>query len=80
MNTKFLNILALICFIFPISVISSPASTGKVKLTGITTDKQTGEPLAGVAIYIPELKTGAISGDDGSYKIENLPRTKIFTR
>src|SRR5664279_2528147 len=51
---------------------------GKIKLTGITSDKQTGEPLAGVAVYIPELQTGAISGPDGKYKVENLPRTKIL--
>lgn len=51
---------------------------GKTKLTGITTDKQTGEPLAGVSVYIPELQTGAVSGADGKYKVENLPRTKIL--
>jgi iron complex outermembrane receptor protein len=51
---------------------------GKAKLIGKTIDKQTGEPLTGVAIYIPELQTGAVSGYDGGYKITNLPRAKIL--
>jgi iron complex outermembrane receptor protein len=36
-----------------------------------------GDPVIGVSIYIPELKTGGITDTDGKYKIENLPMRKI---
>ena len=52
----------------------------KTSLTGNITDKQTGEALPGVTIYIPDLKTGAVSTIDGTYKIENLPSTKILVQ
>ena len=47
-------------------------------LSGKITDKKTGSPLAGVDIYLPDLKTGAISNIDGTYKIENLPKSKVL--
>jgi len=68
-----LSIYSVFCF----SSITERVSGG-VKLTGLTTDKQTGEPLAGVAIYIPEFKTGAVSNHDGVYIINYLPRTKVL--
>lgn len=49
----------------------------KITLSGKVTDKATGEPLPGVTIYITDLKTGATSGPDGRYKIENLPRARV---
>jgi len=48
------------------------------KITGKITDNITGEPVAGATVYIPELKTGTISDQNGLYKIENLPRTKVI--
>ena len=48
------------------------------KLTGRITDKLSGETIPGATIYIPELKTGAISDINGNYKINNLPKTKII--
>ncbi|MBA3705176.1 MAG: TonB-dependent receptor [Bacteroidetes bacterium] len=50
----------------------------KTSLSGKITDKQTGESIPGAAIYISDLKTGTVSGIDGSYKIENLPQTKVL--
>jgi iron complex outermembrane receptor protein len=47
-------------------------------LSGKITDKETGEPLPGANIYLPDLKTGTISDKDGNYKIEDLPRSKVF--
>ncbi|MCE9537852.1 MAG: TonB-dependent receptor [Bacteroidetes bacterium] len=52
----------------------------KTFLAGSIKDKQTGEALPGVTIYIPDLKTGAVSTIDGTYKIENLPSTKILVQ
>ena len=51
---------------------------GKTALSGKITDKATGEVLPGATLYIPDLKTGTISSVDGTYKIENLPQTKIL--
>ena len=48
------------------------------KLTGRITDKLSGETIPGATIYIPELKTGAISDINGNYKINNLPKIKII--
>ncbi len=47
-------------------------------LSGKVTDKLTGSTLPGVTIYVPDLKTGAVTGIDGTYKINNLPQTKIL--
>lgn len=56
---------------------SNPA---KSSLSGVIKDKETGELLTGVSIYVPDLKTGAISGKDGSYKINNLPKAKVLVQ
>jgi len=48
------------------------------KLTGKITDKLTGETIPGATIYIPELKTGAVTDKNGIYKINNLPKIKII--
>jgi iron complex outermembrane receptor protein len=59
-------------FAFPSSV------TGKASLSGRITDRETGETLPAVNIYIPDLKTGATSFADGTYKINDLPQTKVL--
>lgn len=48
-------------------------------LHGKITDKN-GDPLIGVSLYIPELKTGGITNTDGEYKIDNLPLRKVQIR
>lgn len=55
------------------------AGTGqKTSLSGKITDKATGATIPGVAVYIPDMKTGAVSNAEGIYKIENLPQTKLL--
>ncbi|MCB0629589.1 MAG: TonB-dependent receptor [Saprospiraceae bacterium] len=49
----------------------------QTSLSGIITDKTTGEPLLGAGVYLPDLKTGAASDIDGTYLINNLPARKI---
>lgn len=58
---------------------SAPANTTlqNATLSGKITDKLTGATIPGVVIYIPDLKTGTVSGIDGTYRMENLPLTKI---
>ena len=50
----------------------------KTSLSGKITDKTTGEIIPGATIYIPDLKTGAVSSIDGSYTISNLPQIKVL--
>lgn len=45
----------------------------QTSLSGIIRNKETQEPLPGAIIYFPDLKTGAASSQDGSYKVHNLP-------
>ncbi|MBL7891444.1 MAG: TonB-dependent receptor [Bacteroidia bacterium] len=52
----------------------------KATLSGKITDVTTGQPLAGAIVYLPDLKTGAASGLDGNYKIENLPQVKTLVQ
>lgn len=43
------------------------------KLTGVVTDAQTGEPLAGVQVYAEGTGKGALSSENGRYFIVNVP-------
>ncbi|MDP4184436.1 MAG: TonB-dependent receptor [Bacteroidota bacterium] len=47
-------------------------------MSGRIIDQKTNEPIEGVSIYIPELSTGTISGNDGSFKIEKLPPINVL--
>lgn len=72
---KALLLLLIICISKHLSSLNDPVKTS---LSGKITDKATGNTLPGVIIYIPDLKTGAVSKNDGSYLIENLPTTKML--
>ena len=45
---------------------------------GKVTDIITGEELTGATVYIKELKTGSVSGLNGSYVLKNIPRGKYI--
>jgi len=49
-------------------------------LSGKIIDTKTKETLAGVGIYIPDLKTGTVTDKEGNYKINDLPKTKLLVR
>lgn len=67
-----------VVMLFIFATFSAIATPGKTSLSGKITDKESGQPIPGVTIYIPDLKTGAVTGMDGTYKIDNLPQTKLF--
>ncbi|MBI2271496.1 MAG: TonB-dependent receptor [Bacteroidetes bacterium] len=67
-------------FIVDVTLALTTVNSAKTFLSGTVTDSATGEPLAGAVIYLPDLKTGAASGVDGTYKIENLPRIKTLVQ
>ncbi len=52
------------------------AASDNTSLSGRVTDEHDGSPLIGVAVYLPELKKGAMTKDDGSYFIDQLPQIK----
>ncbi|MCC6690444.1 MAG: TonB-dependent receptor [Bacteroidia bacterium] len=55
-------------------------NAAKTSLEGKVTNKATGETIVGAYIYIPDLKTGAVSSIDGTYKIDNLPQIKMLVK
>ncbi len=65
-------------FVVIISLITNISAIGKAILAGKVTDQKTGEALPGVSIYFPDLKIGTTSNIDGTYKIDNLPTTRVL--
>jgi iron complex outermembrane receptor protein len=49
-------------------------------LSGTVKDKASGQPLPGVAIYFPDLKTGTITQPNGTYRIDRLPAAKLLAQ
>lgn len=52
--------------------------SAQIKLNGVITGKSNKEPLPGAVIYFPDLKNGTTSKTDGSFEINNLPKTKTI--
>src|SRR5579863_374335 len=72
--TKTLFMFRSICIVLLCLSIVLPVSlSAQNAVSGMITDAVSGTPLAGVSLYIPDLKLGAISGKDGTYLIRNLP-------
>lgn len=65
-----------LCLIFFQSVFVYSQSS----LSGTVKNNLTHEPLVGAVIYFPDFKTGAVSGTDGNYTVNNLPRTKTLVQ
>jgi iron complex outermembrane recepter protein len=83
MKPVFPIITAILLFIsiFTCAPVAGRNSTpGKATLTGKITDKTTRKPIPGVTVYIPDLKTGAVTDTGGTYQIENLPQTKVLVQ
>ncbi|MBP1639178.1 MAG: TonB-dependent receptor plug [Bacteroidetes bacterium] len=68
------KMLFIFLYLIPAFLFAEPLPAAQSSLQGIITDKSTGEPLIGVAVYFPDLKTGAITNDKGAYRINNLPK------
>jgi iron complex outermembrane recepter protein len=61
-------------------ILTYQISNAQNKLTGKVTDAKTGEAVAGATVYIPELKTGTIADETGTYNLENLPKTRVIVQ
>ncbi len=77
----FLKVGLYILLLFPVVGIaqgyqnySPPGSIeiNKVVFTGKVTDGRTGEALAGASVYIADLKTGAVTNNEGIFLISNI--------
>jgi len=71
-------------YIFLILIISLvtnvDAESTKTSLSGKVSDKKTNEQLPFVAIYFPDLKIGTTTNEDGTFHIDNLPKTKLLVQ
>lgn len=67
-----------VIFLATLLILLSNIVVSQVTLTGRITDKETSEALFGATVFIPDLKTGDVTDNNGIYKIENLPKTKIL--
>ena len=61
-------ILPIACCLCALSAYSQNTLSGNIK------SAKDSSALSGVIIYLPDIKAGAVSKSDGSYKIENLPK------
>jgi iron complex outermembrane receptor protein len=59
---------------FIIVLLFSQSVLAQISLSGHITDKNTGEKLPGVNIYIPELQKGSITDEKGYYQFKYLPK------
>jgi iron complex outermembrane receptor protein len=66
----------LITFVVTLSASADVIGVTQTSLQGKITDKN-GEPVIGASIYLPELKTGAVTNATGIYQIDNLPKRTI---
>jgi iron complex outermembrane receptor protein len=78
MNMKKVN-----CFLYLVLLLSlvdtnSVLAEAIREIHGTITDISTHEPLPGVYIFLPDLKTGTISDSEGHYSIRNLPAVPVM--
>src|SRR5262245_49524868 len=55
-------------------------SVAQQVLHGKISDGADHQPIAGATIYIPDLKKGAVSNNEGFYEIEHLPKGKFLVQ
>lgn len=57
-----------------LSVLIATGSIAQYSISGNIEAGNTGENLAGVAVYLPVLKAGTVTGNDGHYTLPNLKK------
>lgn len=67
MRKKITAIAVSLLISFPIILYAQNELSGKIK------DANTGKNLSGVIVYIPDLKAGAVSDENGFYSLKNIP-------
>jgi iron complex outermembrane receptor protein len=64
--------------LFILAYILSCTINAQTRLSGSIKSKENNEPLPGAVIYFPDLKNGTVTKTDGTFEINNLPKTKIL--
>jgi len=75
---KNLSIIIILLF-SSFSLYAEIADNQHAKLYGIVKNEKN-EPVVGAAIYLPELKAGAITDSNGQYRIEELPVKSLLVQ
>lgn len=65
----------ILCLLSILSVSANSVAENRI-IKGTVTDKISGETLIGVNIYLPELKKGATTNENGEYLISNIPNIR----
>jgi iron complex outermembrane receptor protein len=77
MKTYIISISAFILLFIQTAFAVPPGNSGKTSLTGTVIDSKTQEPLPAATIYFPEIKTGALTDEQGKFNIQNLPTSRL---
>ncbi|HEY4788316.1 MAG TPA: TonB-dependent receptor, partial [Bacteroidales bacterium] len=83
MKTQYVSVfitLILLCSIVTPTIVASADVNTKITFEGKVVDATTKESLPGATIYIPDLKTGAITDQSGTFHITNLPAGKFMVQ
>ncbi len=67
------EIFLIVLFCFAVSAI-----TAQPIIKGTVTDKQTGETLVGVNIFLPDYSKGAVSDKNGNYILKGLHKGEVI--
>ena len=77
MKHYIISAIAIISFFAQNALAFPIENTGKTSISGSVIDSKTKEPLPAVTIYFPEIKSGALTDDDGNFSIQNLPMSRL---
>jgi iron complex outermembrane receptor protein len=79
-NTITMAILWIISFLSANASITINDPNKKITLQGKVTDKTTHETLPGATVFIPDLKTGTVTDQQGNFTIPNLPASTFMVQ
>src|SRR5690349_21426388 len=63
-------------FLFFVSVKAFPQNS----LSGTITDQTTKEPIIGATLYLPDLRQGTSTDENGFYQLQQLPKGKFLAQ
>src|SRR5688572_11274198 len=65
-------------FVFVLAIFAAHYASGQHVLEGVITDAADNVPIIGATVYLPDIKKGAVTDDNGKFSIENLPKGKFL--
>lgn len=68
-----MKILSLVNFCLLLGLFSTTTSAQSGKISGVVTEAETGEPLAGITVYIESIQKGASTDSEGRYVLLSVP-------